>query len=110
MEEWGGNCSFCSTTFLLPSLNGCFSPPPQVSHTFSDYPPGVRHILFQHGGQDTQFWKGWYGPRVTNSSIIISHRTAKNPAPARPPPEDAVVMGARHPSLDAEIHPLVDFL
>uniref|UniRef100_A0A8C8UPU4 F-box protein 6 n=1 Tax=Peromyscus maniculatus bairdii TaxID=230844 RepID=A0A8C8UPU4_PERMB len=26
----------------------------EVSHTFSDYPPGVRHILFQHGGQDTQ--------------------------------------------------------
>ncbi|CAO2590017.1 F-box only protein 6 [Lemmus lemmus] len=99
-----------------------FEPPPvtieqwndatwkEVSHTFSDYPPGVRHILFQHGGQDTQFWKGWYGPRVTNSSIIISHRTAKNPAPARPLPEDAVVMGGRHPALDAEIHPLVDFL
>uniref|UniRef100_A0A8C6I7B2 Uncharacterized protein n=1 Tax=Mus spicilegus TaxID=10103 RepID=A0A8C6I7B2_MUSSI len=64
-----------------------FEPPPvtfqqwndakwqEISHTFSDYPPGVRHILFQHGGQDTQFWKGWYGPRVTKSSIIISHRT-----------------------------------
>lgn len=100
---------FCGTTFFLPGLNGCFSPPPQVSHTFSDYPPGVRHILFQHGGQDTQFWKGWYGPRVTNSSIIISHRTAKNPAPARPLPEEAVVMDGRHPALDAEIHPLVDF-
>jgi hypothetical protein len=60
------------------------SPPCQVSHTFSDYPPGVRHILFQHGGKDTQFWAGWYGARVTNSSIIVSHKTARNPAPSPP--------------------------
>ncbi|KFP81068.1 F-box only protein 6, partial [Apaloderma vittatum] len=43
----------------------------EVSHTFQNYPPGVRHIRFQHGGQDTQFWAGWYGVRVTNSSITI---------------------------------------
>ncbi|KAB0377231.1 hypothetical protein FD755_011675 [Muntiacus reevesi] len=71
-----------------------FEPPPvtihqwndakwtEVSHTFSDYPPGVRHILFQHGGKDTQFWAGWYGPRVTNSSVVISHRVTRNPPPA----------------------------
>lgn len=76
-----------------------FEPPPvtihqwndarwtEVSHTFSDYPPGVRHVLFQHGGQDTQFWAGWYGPRVTNSSVTISPRKVSNPAPA----------GAAHP-------------
>lgn len=83
---------------------------PQVSHTFSDYPPGVRHILFQHGGQDTQFWKGWYGPRVTNSSIIISHRTAKNPAPARALPENTVVIGGRYPPTLAPETLMVDFL
>uniref|UniRef100_A0A2I3H2X9 F-box domain-containing protein n=1 Tax=Nomascus leucogenys TaxID=61853 RepID=A0A2I3H2X9_NOMLE len=42
-----------------------------VSHTFSNYPPGVRYIWFQHGGVDTHYWAGWYGPRVTNSSITI---------------------------------------
>ncbi|KAM6216908.1 F-box only protein 6-like [Rhynchocyon petersi] len=69
-----------------------FEPPPvvikqwndakwtEVSHTFSDYPPGVRHILFQHGGHDTQFWAGWYGPRVTNSSIIIEHKMTQDPS------------------------------
>ncbi|XP_054995297.1 F-box only protein 6-like [Sorex araneus] len=76
-----------------------FEPPPvtidqwndakwtEVSHTFSDYPPGVRHVLFQHGGRDTQYWAGWYGPRVTNSSVTVSPRKALNPAPedsARP--------------------------
>ncbi|XP_021099029.1 F-box only protein 44 isoform X1 [Heterocephalus glaber] len=43
----------------------------EVSHTFSNYPPGVRYIWFQHGGVDTHYWVGWYGPRVTNSSITI---------------------------------------
>ncbi|XP_040286399.1 F-box only protein 44-like [Bufo bufo] len=43
----------------------------QMTHTFSNYGPGVRYVYFQHGGQDTQFWAGWYGVRVTNSSITI---------------------------------------
>ncbi|KAM4703317.1 F-box only protein 6-like [Rhinophrynus dorsalis] len=43
----------------------------QMTHTFSNYGPGVRYIYFQHGGQDTQFWAGWYGVRVTNSSVTI---------------------------------------
>ncbi|XP_010626438.1 F-box only protein 6 isoform X2 [Fukomys damarensis] len=71
-----------------------FEPPPmtieqwndamwtEVSHTFSDYPPGVRYILFQHGGHDTQFWAGWYGPRVTNSSIVVSNKMTREPAPS----------------------------
>lgn len=58
---------------LSPSTYPPSSPPPprQVSHTFSNYPPGVRYIWFQHGGVDTHYWAGWYGPRVTNSSITI---------------------------------------
>ncbi|XP_065552867.1 F-box only protein 6-like [Lathamus discolor] len=47
----------------------------EISHTFQNYPPGVRYIWFQHGGQDTQFWAGWYGIRVTNSSITIGPLT-----------------------------------
>uniref|UniRef100_A0A8C0IFD7 FBA domain-containing protein n=1 Tax=Bubo bubo TaxID=30461 RepID=A0A8C0IFD7_BUBBB len=47
----------------------------QISHTFQNYPAGVRYIWFQHGGQDTQFWAGWYGVRVTNSSITIGPLT-----------------------------------
>ncbi|XP_072012522.1 F-box only protein 2-like [Engystomops pustulosus] len=43
----------------------------QLSHTFSEYGPGVRFIQFTHGGQDSVYWKGWYGVRVTNSSVTI---------------------------------------
>ncbi|KAK9981842.1 hypothetical protein ABG768_001366 [Culter alburnus] len=43
----------------------------QVTHVFKDYGPGVRFIRFTHGGKDTQFWKGWYGVRITNSSVEI---------------------------------------
>lgn len=48
----------------------------EISHTFQNYPKGVRHIYFEHGGKDTQFWAGWYGIRVTNSSITIGPQTS----------------------------------
>ncbi|KAF3689425.1 F-box only protein 2 [Channa argus] len=43
----------------------------KVTHTFSEYGPGIRFISFEHGGQDTKFWDGWYGVRVTGSSVTI---------------------------------------
>ncbi|XP_077313838.1 F-box only protein 6-like [Lithobates pipiens] len=43
----------------------------QMTCRFSNYGPGVRYIYFQHGGKDKQFWAGWYGVRVTNSSVTI---------------------------------------
>uniref|UniRef100_A0A8C2E3Z1 FBA domain-containing protein n=1 Tax=Cyprinus carpio TaxID=7962 RepID=A0A8C2E3Z1_CYPCA len=39
--------------------------------TLTDYGPGVQFIRFTHGGVDTQYWAGWYGIRVTNSSVEI---------------------------------------
>ncbi|XP_063797937.1 F-box only protein 2-like [Pseudophryne corroboree] len=44
----------------------------QIGHTFSRYGPGVRYIRFKHGGQDSKFWKGWYGAQVTKSSVTIN--------------------------------------
>ncbi|XP_030633717.1 F-box only protein 2 [Chanos chanos] len=43
----------------------------QVSHTFTDYGPGLRYISFEHGGQDTKYWDGWFGVRVTGSSVTV---------------------------------------
>lgn len=43
----------------------------QMIHVFRDYGPGVRYIRFRHGGKDTQYWAGWYGIRVTDSSVEI---------------------------------------
>ncbi|KAM3618830.1 uncharacterized protein V6R79_025419 [Siganus canaliculatus] len=43
----------------------------QMTHIFQNYGPGVRYIRFTHGGKDTQFWAGWYGIRVTDSSVEI---------------------------------------
>ncbi|XP_043852803.1 F-box only protein 6-like [Dromiciops gliroides] len=54
----------------------------EVSYTFSNYPPRVRYIYFRHGGKDTQFWAGWYGPSVTNSSITISPEVSRKPSSA----------------------------
>ncbi|CAO2626174.1 F-box only protein 27 [Lemmus lemmus] len=44
----------------------------QVSHVFSNIRRGVRFVSFEHWGQDTQFWAGHYGARVTNSSVIVT--------------------------------------
>lgn len=43
----------------------------QLSHTFTDYGPGLHYITFEHGGQDTKFWDGWFGVRVTGSSVTV---------------------------------------
>ncbi|KAM9323936.1 F-box only protein 27-like [Gastrophryne carolinensis] len=43
----------------------------QVYYEFSRYGPGVRYVKFVHRGRDTQFWKGWYGARITNSSVTL---------------------------------------
>ncbi|XP_050625195.1 F-box only protein 27 isoform X2 [Macaca thibetana thibetana] len=42
-----------------------------VTHVFSNIKMGVRFVSFEHWGQDTQFWAGHYGARVTNSSVIV---------------------------------------
>ncbi|XP_066529027.1 F-box only protein 2-like [Hoplias malabaricus] len=43
----------------------------QVQHTFTEYGQGLRFISFEHGGQDTKYWSGWFGVRVTASSIFL---------------------------------------
>ncbi|RXN10953.1 F-box only 6-like protein [Labeo rohita] len=43
----------------------------QMTHVFKNYGPGVRFVRFTHGGQDTQYWAGHYGVRITNSSVEI---------------------------------------
>ncbi|XP_048471012.1 F-box only protein 6-like isoform X5 [Rhincodon typus] len=43
----------------------------QLTHVFEAYGRGVRFVWFSHKGQDTQFWAGWYGVRVTNSSVTV---------------------------------------
>ncbi|XP_027514105.1 F-box only protein 2 [Corapipo altera] len=58
-----------SETVTIPQDNdGSWT---EISHTFSKYGPGVRFVRFEHGGQDTLFWKGWYGARVTSSSVTV---------------------------------------
>ncbi|KAK7915808.1 hypothetical protein WMY93_011569 [Mugilogobius chulae] len=42
-----------------------------MTHVFKNYGPGVRYVRFIHGGQDRQFWAGWYGIRVTDSCVEI---------------------------------------
>uniref|UniRef100_A0A3B5M6C6 FBA domain-containing protein n=1 Tax=Xiphophorus couchianus TaxID=32473 RepID=A0A3B5M6C6_9TELE len=43
----------------------------QMIHVFKDYGPGVRYVYFEHGGKDSVFWAGWYGIRLTETSIEL---------------------------------------
>ncbi|XP_067826214.1 F-box only protein 2 [Heptranchias perlo] len=43
----------------------------EISNTFTNYGPGIRHVKFTHGGKDSQFWGGWYGARITNSTVTV---------------------------------------
>uniref|UniRef100_A0A3P9IE91 Zgc:175088 n=1 Tax=Oryzias latipes TaxID=8090 RepID=A0A3P9IE91_ORYLA len=44
----------------------------QIKYTFSEYGPGMRFISFEHGGKDIKYWDGWFGVRVTGSSVTIN--------------------------------------
>ncbi|XP_007420171.1 F-box only protein 2 [Python bivittatus] len=60
---------FASETIAVPQDNeGEWA---EITHTFAEYGPGVRFIHFEHGGQDTVFWKGWYGARVASSTVLV---------------------------------------
>ncbi|KAL3872997.1 hypothetical protein ACJMK2_036161 [Sinanodonta woodiana] len=43
-----------------------------VSHMFQNYGKGLKYIQYTHGGQDTQFWAGHYGVKITLSSIMFN--------------------------------------
>uniref|UniRef100_A0A2K5CZV7 F-box protein 27 n=1 Tax=Aotus nancymaae TaxID=37293 RepID=A0A2K5CZV7_AOTNA len=45
-----------------------------VTHVFSNIKMGVRFVSFEHWGQDTEFWAGHYGARLTNSSVMVQVR------------------------------------
>lgn len=56
----------------------------RVSHVFSTLPTGVRFVSFEHWGQDTQFWAGHYGARVTNSNVTVRVRQSSCDSPTVP--------------------------
>uniref|UniRef100_A0A2K5VFT6 F-box protein 6 n=1 Tax=Macaca fascicularis TaxID=9541 RepID=A0A2K5VFT6_MACFA len=62
--------------FVLAS----FEPPPVTIQQWNNA------AWTEHGGSDTQYWAGWYGPRVTNSSIVVSHKRTRNQASSEAQP------------------------
>ncbi|CAG9533929.1 unnamed protein product [Cercopithifilaria johnstoni] len=45
----------------------------KIEHTFSNYPSGIRYVLFQHSGKDQQFWAGHYGSKMAKASVIVNY-------------------------------------
>lgn len=49
----------------------------KVEHVFENYPSGVRYIEFKHGGQDTKYWAGHFGAKITSSCVCICKKKEK---------------------------------
>jgi F-box protein 6 len=43
----------------------------EVSHSFTDYGPGLRTITIRDGGRDSESWAGHYGVRIDDASVIL---------------------------------------
>ena len=44
----------------------------QVKHTFASIPKDVQYVYIEHGGSDSQFWRGHYGPKITATSVMVN--------------------------------------
>jgi len=40
-------------------------------HTFTGYPAGVRYVYIESGGDDQEFWNGWYGTIIEQASATV---------------------------------------
>lgn len=50
-----------------------------VTKRFSGYGKGLRFIHFQHSGKDRNYWKGHFGARVAESSVIFAFPVSYHP-------------------------------
>uniref|UniRef100_A0A183CT80 FBA domain-containing protein n=1 Tax=Globodera pallida TaxID=36090 RepID=A0A183CT80_GLOPA len=41
----------------------------KVEHVFSKYPQGMRYLVVECSGNDTQFWAGNYGPKMAKFRV-----------------------------------------
>ena len=47
----------------------------ELTHTITNYGPGLRKIYFEDGGQDGEYWSGHYGIRLDEASVILNPST-----------------------------------
>ncbi|MCK5559500.1 MAG: hypothetical protein KAJ51_02860, partial [Thermoplasmata archaeon] len=44
----------------------------KLSHTFSNYGSGLRYIYWEDGGDDAEYWRGYYGARLDAAFLTIA--------------------------------------
>jgi F-box protein 2 len=42
-----------------------------AGQALTGYPSGVRYVYFEDGGQDTEFWMGYYGAAMDGASVVV---------------------------------------
>ncbi|XP_012259517.2 F-box only protein 6-like isoform X2 [Athalia rosae] len=55
-----------------------------VEHEFTNYGPGLRKVVFYHGGMDRSFWAGHYGSKMAGACVKVnlpkSYKPTKKPS------------------------------
>jgi hypothetical protein len=49
----------------------------QVGKTFTGYGAGLRYVYFEDGGQDAEFWAGYYGASMDGASVTVGLAQAR---------------------------------
>ncbi|TNE90748.1 MAG: hypothetical protein EP330_07415 [Deltaproteobacteria bacterium] len=44
----------------------------ELTMSFSDYGPGLRAVLFEDGGQDSEWWAGYFGIQMDDAWLSLS--------------------------------------
>ncbi|XP_076301566.1 F-box only protein 44-like [Lasioglossum baleicum] len=50
----------------------------RVTHTFTNYRPGLRKIIYSHGGVDKSFWSGHYGSKMAGACVRVHFPVAQH--------------------------------
>ncbi|XP_060114750.1 F-box only protein 44-like [Heteronotia binoei] len=73
----------------------------EITHTFHNYPSGVRYIHFKHGSRGAKFRLNRYGVCVTNSGVTIGPEMAPRVGKETAPLTSSVLFGALGSNLEA---------
>lgn len=57
----------------------------RVTHVFEGYPSGVRFIVWEDGGRDTEYWAGHYGATLQHAHLgFLPHPSRRRMVPLLP--------------------------
>jgi len=72
----------------------------EVTHSFSDYGPGLRFIYWEDGGDDSEGWAGHYGTSLDDAFLEIGRPTISGPKITCLSPYEGLTSGGTEVTID----------